>query len=181
VEVGASWTAAVAAMAAAAEVEETEEGKHDREFLPSKGKRAMARNKEASSNGNTRECYKTKHSTEETRKKKKKKKKRRGGAGVRDGQRFLIFLGGPFKSVFLPPKKKTSKLRCKILPNFPRKITVQYIHPYIHVFIHVCKLNLFILLHGCFFWVDVVNIFFPEFFCHFWDKHIGKVFGKKFN
>jgi hypothetical protein len=23
--------------------------------------------------------------------------------------------------------------------------------------------------------------FFPEFFCHFWDKHIAKFFGKKFN
>ncbi len=130
---------------------------------------------------------KTQHRRDE---KEEEEEKEKGGG---TGSDFFFFFGWTIQmGIFAPPpKKKTSKLRWKILPNFPRKITCTihtpihtHAHPYIHVVIHVCKLNPLCLnyIHGCFFWVDVLNVFFfPEFFCHFWDKHIVKVFGKKFN
>jgi len=30
-----------------------------------------------------------------------------------------------------------------------------------------------------FFWVDVVNVFLPEFFCHFWGQTHWEIFWKK--
>jgi hypothetical protein len=81
VEVGASWTAAVAAMAATVVVEETEEGKCDREFLPSKGKRAMARKKEAQHQRQHKRMLqnRTQHGRDEKEEEEEKEKK--GGQG----------------------------------------------------------------------------------------------------
>ncbi len=116
VEVGASWTAAVAAMAAAAAaVEDTEEGKCDREFLPSKGKRAMARNKEAQHQRQHKRMLQNNNTAPKRRERRRKRKRNEGDgqgwvqgwpqSGVRDGQRFFFlnfFWGvGPIKWVFL--------------------------------------------------------------------------------
>jgi len=81
VEVGASWTAAVAAMAATVVVEETEEGKCDREFLPSKGKRAMARKKESQHQRQHKRMLqnRTQHGRDEKEEEEEKEKK--GGQG----------------------------------------------------------------------------------------------------
>jgi len=190
VEVGASWTAAVAAMAAAAAavVEETEEGKCDSQRVSSQQRKESygAQQGEASTNGNTRECYKTKHSTEETRKKKKKKKER--GVGRAAIYLFFLFWVDHSNGYFCPPKKKDLKIEVENFAKFPQENhlynTYTHTYPYIHVVIHVCKLNPLCLnyIHGCFFLGGCAQcFFFPEFFCHFWDKHIAKFFGKKFN